>query len=45
LHDTVRVDGQYGPGPVKVSLSFAAWKAGDAAAATYEIPVPEPESR
>jgi hypothetical protein len=37
----VRVEEKFGPGKAKVSLSFADWKAGQVAAATYEIPVPE----
>jgi hypothetical protein len=41
----VRVGDKFGPGQVKVSMSFADWKAGKVAAATYEIPVPEPDNR
>jgi hypothetical protein len=38
----VRVADKYGPGKVKVTLSFADWKEGKVEAATYELPVPEP---
>jgi hypothetical protein len=37
----VRVADKFGPGKVKITLSFAEWTAGKVAAATYEIPVPE----
>jgi len=37
----VRVGDKVGLGKVKVSMSFADWKAGHVAAAMYEIPVPE----
>jgi hypothetical protein len=36
----VRVGQKFGPGKAKVSMSFADWKAGHVAAATYEIPIP-----
>jgi len=41
----VRVGDKFGPGKVKVSMSFADWKVGKVAAATYEIPAPEPDPR
>jgi hypothetical protein len=41
----VRVGDKVGAGKVKVSMSFADWKAGRVAAATYEIPIPEPDRR
>jgi hypothetical protein len=37
----VRVGDKIGAGKVKISMSFAEWKAGEVAAATYEIPVPQ----
>jgi hypothetical protein len=36
----VRVGDKIGPGKIKVSMSFASWKAGHVAPATYEIPFP-----
>jgi hypothetical protein len=39
----VRVADKFGPGKVKVRMSFADWKAGKVAEAAYEIPAPEPE--
>jgi hypothetical protein len=36
----VRVDDKFGPGKVKVSMSFAEWKEGKVAYATYEIDLP-----
>jgi hypothetical protein len=41
----VRVDDKVGPGKIKVTMSFADWKEGHVAAATYELPAPEPEKR
>jgi hypothetical protein len=41
----VRVAEKFGMGKVKVSMSFADWKAGHVAAATYEVPLPPPEGR
>jgi hypothetical protein len=41
----VRVGDKFGPGKVKVSLSFADWKAGRVAAATFELSVPEATNR
>lgn len=41
----MRVADKFGPGKAKVRLSFADWKAGEVAAATYEIPVPGPDDR
>jgi hypothetical protein len=41
----VRVGDKLGPGKVKVSMSFADWKAGQVAAATYEMSVPESTKR
>jgi hypothetical protein len=38
----VRV-GKFGPGKAKVRMSFADWKDGHVAEASYEIPAPEPE--
>jgi hypothetical protein len=40
----VRVGDKFGPGKVKISMSFEEWKAGQVAAATYEIEVPEPDN-
>jgi hypothetical protein len=37
----VRVADKFGPGKVKIALSFAEWTDGKVAAATYEMPVPE----
>jgi hypothetical protein len=37
----VRVGEKFGPGKVKISMSFADWKDGRVAAAEYEIAVPE----
>jgi hypothetical protein len=45
LHDTVRVAEKFGKGKVKVHMSFADWKAGRVAAATYEVAIPSPEDR
>jgi hypothetical protein len=45
LHDTVRVADKFGQGKAKVSLSFADWKAGRVATATYELSVPEATDR
>jgi hypothetical protein len=39
----VRVGNKFGSGKVKVSMSFAEWKAGKVEAATYEIAVPDQE--
>jgi hypothetical protein len=39
----VRVADKCGQGKIKVSMSFADWKAGQVAAATYEIAAPEGE--
>jgi hypothetical protein len=36
----VRVADKFGPGKVKVTMSFADWKDGKVAAAMYEIDVP-----
>jgi hypothetical protein len=36
----VRVDDKFGPGKVKVTMSFEDWKDGKVAPATYEIDVP-----
>jgi hypothetical protein len=41
----VRVADKFGPGNVKVTLSFADWKEGKVAAATYELPDPVPTKR
>jgi hypothetical protein len=41
----VRVEDKFGPGKVKVTMSFDEWADGKVAAATYELPVPEPEKR
>jgi hypothetical protein len=38
----VRVADKFGPGRVKVTLSFAEWAEGKVAPATYELPVPAP---
>jgi len=38
----VRVADKFGPGKTKVRMSFADWKDGKVAEATYEIPAPEP---
>ncbi len=34
---------KFGPGKAKVRMSFADWKDGQVAEATYEIPAPQPE--
>ena len=41
----MRVADKIGPGKVKVTLSFAEWKEGNVAEATYELPAPEPAKR
>jgi hypothetical protein len=41
----VRVAEKFGKGKAKVSMSFADWKDGHVAAATYEIALPAPEDR
>jgi hypothetical protein len=38
----VRVADGFGPGRVKVTMSFADWKEGKVATAAYEIPAPGP---
>jgi hypothetical protein len=39
----VRVEDKVGPGKVKIALSFADWKDGHVAAATYDIDVAKGE--
>jgi hypothetical protein len=39
----VRVEDKFGPGKVKVTLSFDEWKDGKVAAATYELGLPKKE--
>jgi len=36
----VRVDDKFGPGKVKVTVSFADWKEGNVAEASYELDLP-----
>ena len=41
----MRVADKFGPGKVKVTMSFADWKDGKVAAATYEIDPPAAEPK
>ena len=41
----MRVGDKVGLGKVKVSMSFADWRDGHVALATYEIPIPQIDDR
>jgi hypothetical protein len=41
----VRVPDEAGNGKAKVSLSFADWKEGHVAPATFEVPIGDPEPK